>query len=292
MNRLTASTTSPAQADPERGGGGISGGSGGGGGGGAGDDFVDYTRDCRAAQAAQTQDIYLMPGSYYFGPLTITHKVDFNSAAADTSRSNNDEQTKRYVYDAILAVGSVRDGNDTADVCRSLQAYPPVQPVPGDARNEFVRIRSASYGQEERERKGLRSYYPICGNVMAPIMFLDLGASMQMTGVGTDHVSLRLTGGRVMQQPARVHQAYRMKVSYCSYNEYGAWPWRSLSTLDNPKIYVAGEMDFPGNNGKQNLTVGIEISFEGMRNVSASTNSKLRGPHSTVGLSGRSEAAD
>ncbi|EGP85638.1 uncharacterized protein MYCGRDRAFT_110144 [Zymoseptoria tritici IPO323] len=156
------------QADGRRGGGGGSGrsggdgdgGGGGGGAGGGGDALIDYTKDCKAAQAAQTQDLYLMPGSYYSGPLTITHKVDFNSAAADTSCSNNDQQTKQYVYDAILAVGPVRDGNDTADVFWGLQAYPPVQPVPSDARNEFVRIRSARYGQEERERKGLRFYYP------------------------------------------------------------------------------------------------------------------------------------
>ncbi|SMQ52379.1 unnamed protein product [Zymoseptoria tritici ST99CH_3D1] len=153
------------QADGRRGGGGGTGGSGGdgdggeGGAGGGGDALIDYTKDCKAAQAAQTQDLYLMPGSYYSGPLTITHKVDFNSAAADTSSATTTSRRSSmsmtpYSLSALSVTEMIQQMSSGAfklilmcSLCRAMQG-------------ELVRIRSASYGQEERERKGLRFYYP------------------------------------------------------------------------------------------------------------------------------------
>ncbi|KAK3615052.1 hypothetical protein LTR22_027581 [Elasticomyces elasticus] len=140
-----------ARINDKRGGDGSSGGSSGGGGGGDGGDAgggsgdsVNYGSECKIAQAEQTNDLYLMPASYYSGSLQITHKVTYNSAWYDgynhlyDTCTNNDNQPKQYVYDAVLAVGPVREGNDTSEVFWSLQAYPPVQPEPKDARNEFT----------------------------------------------------------------------------------------------------------------------------------------------------------
>jgi hypothetical protein len=330
------------------------------GGGSGGNDPPDYGV-CRDAQAEQTRDLFLMPGSYYSGPLTITHRVESNSAYGDSNNAstclNNDAQPKNYVYDAVLAVGPVRDGNDTSKAFWSLQAFPPVQPVPEDARNEFVRLRSASYGVNEREEKqigvGTQSYiwdtqwgipwkepfrqywntsvtptdgsstqvnswdisatyveypgairtsvdqpiYPhnfitlsdICykesdyyntpsrspydsspsasrfssNSVIAPTTFFDLGASVQISGVGTDRASLRFTGGRVEQQTVHVHFSSYMNPYLCGYDETGEWAWDGLAPLKNSFLNSEG--------GYQNITVSIEMSFQGTRNASEGT---------------------
>nr|OQO29215.1 hypothetical protein B0A51_03847 [Rachicladosporium sp. CCFEE 5018] len=144
-------------------GGGGGGGGGGDGGGGGGDSGYTgpTTAGCNAAQALQMADLYLMPASYYIGNLTIVHKLTYNSAWHDRGYCwNEDDQSKRYDYDAILAVGPVRDGNDTSEVFWSLQAYPRVQQFSRDPKNEFVRIRSASYGVYESGNMSLRFDYP------------------------------------------------------------------------------------------------------------------------------------
>ncbi|KAK6442153.1 hypothetical protein LTR95_001622 [Oleoguttula sp. CCFEE 5521] len=346
----------------DSGGGGGGGGGGGDGGGGGGDSGYTgpTTAECNDARALQTRDTFLMPASYYIGNLTIVHKLTYSSAWHDQGYyENDDDQPKRYDYDAILAVGPVRDGNDTSEVFWSLQAYPRVQQFPRDPKNEFVRIRSSSYGVYESGNMSLRFDYPyvslddndtvpwtesfrdywistlsptspgpsntsaqvgswdisatyvrrpdevgqrydqplfphnlvtlsdVCYSgysawyagtpdmspyattnnsyrpeVMAAVVFLDPGASVLISGVGTERATMHFPSHSLVQQLALVHHD---TTETCSYDRYGSWPWKLLTTLES----LGGYGD--SSDQRLKLSFDIEMSFEGLRNETAST---------------------
>lgn len=352
-----------------------SGDGGDGGGDGGGDDYDDDGQ-CEDAQAEQIADLYLMPASYYSGSLHITHHITYNSAW-QFGCNNGDNTTKQYAYDAVLAVGPVRDGDDTSEAFWSLQAYPPTQAQPQDAKNEFVRIRSSSYGSYERGNKSSQLFSPYqsndtlnlipwkepfkqywnttlspttptsnlsapvdswdlaatythqpspisddggpsrpnamdpsqplyphnlitlsdvcytnyrpCGltgtypgsspyvsnpsnqpfppEVMAPVTFFSLGASISMTGIGTPHISLRLTSGRISRQIVHVHDSYDENPAtfYCAYDETGSRPWLDLCVM----YYTDYTEESPERD--QEISATVEMRFEGARNESVST---------------------
>ncbi|OQO03415.1 hypothetical protein B0A48_10078 [Cryoendolithus antarcticus] len=364
-----------SRTEGKRGGGDSSDSGGGGGGGGGGDSGSGggdsgytgpTTAQCNDARALQTRDTFLMPASYYIGNLTIVHKLTDNSAWHNLGHycRNDDDQPKRYDYDAILAVGPVRDGNDTAEVFWSLQAYPRVQQFSSDPKNEFVRIRSSSYGVYESGNMSLRFDYPYVGyddprpipwnesfrdywisslsptgpgssntsapvgswdisatyvrrpddvdprhdhplfphnlvtlsdvcysgysnwyddkpelspfatvnssyssEVMAPVIFLDLGASVLISGVGTERATMHFPRQSLVQQLALVHHQTE---GGCQYDRYGVWPWELLTTMETTTSdYSASD----NNDGDKQLKLSfdIEMSFEGLRNETVST---------------------
>lgn len=102
-------------------------------------------------------DLYELPGLYYNGTLTITHKLTQNSAwdtislakpGAETC-ANNDETQKTYEYPALFFIGPKGNDSDTNPVHWALRAYQPTDQMTGsqylDVSQRWVHIRSSDF---------------------------------------------------------------------------------------------------------------------------------------------------
>ncbi|KAI3321876.1 hypothetical protein HD806DRAFT_523799 [Xylariaceae sp. AK1471] len=151
-------------------GGGDYGGSSGSGGGGDGgdDDGGSYTPPpppppcdqgaCVCAMIDGRMDLYELPGLYYNGTITVSHKLVQNSAwdaerlhpnDGQMCKPNNDDAVKTYKYPALFYIGPQGNDSDTNTVHWALRGYQPPEQMSGDQYldiyERWIHLRSSDY---------------------------------------------------------------------------------------------------------------------------------------------------
>ena len=98
--------------------------------------------------------IYELPGSYYNGTITMSHKITFNSAWTTQRKTkiecdNNDGATKSYSYPALFSVGPRGNSSDTNSIFWTLRGFEPLEPKDTkrglDINAEWIYLRSADF---------------------------------------------------------------------------------------------------------------------------------------------------
>lgn len=177
---------------------------GGGGGGGSGDDdFDDYDDEegdsgssilpppipdpvpqcdmgrCACTMVDERTDQYELPGMYYNGTVTISHKLEDSSVwlFEDPERNpsedykwcgNHDSKIKTYEYPGLLFVGNTGNDSDTNPIFWILRGYQPANQTKYldddnepylDVRQRWIHLRSSDFVVKDESRKGLRGQY-------------------------------------------------------------------------------------------------------------------------------------
>jgi len=133
---------------------------------------------CACLMVPERERQYELPGLYYNGTLTVTHRLSDNSAwlyedpdwSPRNQCQNNDRAVKTYEYPGLFFVGPTGNDSDTNPIVWILRGYQPAEGTEGvlDVWQRWVHLRSSDFvvpqGYAEtdatRSHRETRVYWP------------------------------------------------------------------------------------------------------------------------------------
>lgn len=138
-----------------------------------GGEYVPYEPPCISCECKERDQrikIFLLPGSYYNGSVTINHIVSTNSArdAANIPESqigcnSDDASPKNYTYPALFTVGSNLNASDTNPIFWNLRGFNPPNEYTGGESHifaELIHVRSSDFATNYWTTGDISSSYP------------------------------------------------------------------------------------------------------------------------------------